>query len=337
MFLFGVFLVVVVGIAPMLIYAFILAWFDRYEKEPLGLLAAAFLWGAVPAAVFSLIAELLLDVPISYFVDPAAATLVGTALVGPVIEEIFKGLALFLLVLLFRREIDSPLDGIIYGGLVGFGFAAVENVLYFASTLSTGGIGDVLTLGFLRAFLFGLNHALFTGLTGLGIALGRSARNRVAKIAAPLAGLALGITAHAIHNAMVTFGEQSVWPCLLAVLSDWGGVLILLVIIAGSMLKERAWIVSNLADEVAHGTLSRESYEIASSSYRRIIHRLIVLSTGDVARWKGLGRYYQALTELAFKKQRLARFAQEQDTAASVEQFRERVVLLGEQLAAAGE
>ena len=337
MLLLGVFLVIVIGIVPMLIYALILAWFDRYEKEPLGLLATAFLWGAIPAAVFSLIVELLLDVPISFFVDPTAAALVGTALVGPVIEEVFKGFALFLLVLLFRREIDSPLDGILYGGLVGFGFAAVENVLYFASTLSTGGIGEVLALGFLRAFLFGLNHALFTGLTGLGVALGRSARNWAAKIAAPLAGLALGIAAHAVHNTMVTFGEQSVWPCLLAVISDWGGVLILLITIVGSMLKERSWIVSHLADEVAQGTLSRDAYEIASSSYRRIIHRLTVLSTGDVKRWRGLGRYYQAVTELAFKKHRLSRFEGEQDTAASVEKLRRQVVILGEQVAGAGD
>jgi len=335
LFLIGVLLVIVIGIVPMLIYALILAWFDRYEKEPLGLLTAAFLWGAVPATAFSLVAELALDVPISYFVEPTVGTLVGAAVVGPVVEEVFKGSALLLLLLLFRREIDSPLDGILYGGLVGFGFASVENTLYFGATLSTDGIDGVLTLGFLRAFLFGLNHALFTGLTGLGIALGRSARNSAVKIAVVTAGLVLGIAAHAVHNGSVTLGEEVAWPCLIAVVSDWGGVLILLVVICGSVLKERSWIVSCLADEVDRGTLSRGSYEIVSSSFKRVIYRLSVLLSGDVKRWWSLGRYYQAETELAFKKHRLSCFAQEEDSAAKVDQLRRQVAALGARLAVA--
>ena len=57
--LLGFFLILVLGIATMLVYALILWWFDRYEKEPLGLLLAAFLWGAVPAIIFSLVVELV--------------------------------------------------------------------------------------------------------------------------------------------------------------------------------------------------------------------------------------------------------------------------------------
>ena len=80
--LLGILLVLVVGILPMVVYALILWWFDRYEKEPLGLLIAAFLWGAVPAVIFSIIAELVLDIPIAYFVDPVAAGVIGIAIVA---------------------------------------------------------------------------------------------------------------------------------------------------------------------------------------------------------------------------------------------------------------
>jgi RsiW-degrading membrane proteinase PrsW (M82 family) len=38
-----------------------------------------------------------------------------------------------------RQEIDSPIDGLVYGGIIGFGFAAVENVLYLASAYVEGG------------------------------------------------------------------------------------------------------------------------------------------------------------------------------------------------------
>jgi len=316
----------------MLVYTLLLAWFDRYEKEPLALLAAAFLWGAGPAVVFSLIAELVLNAPISYFAEPTTATLLGSTLAGPVVEEAFKGLALFALVVFFGREIDSPLDGILYGGLVGFGFAAVENLLYLGSTLASEGAAGVLALGVLRACIFGLNHAFFTGLTGAGIALGRSSRNWLGRIGAPVGGLALGALAHIVHNGSVTLGEEYVWPCLIALLSDWGGIFILLVVIVGSMLKERSWIVTYLADEVGRGTLSSESYEIVSSSFRRVIQRLSLFLRGDLRGWWDLGRYYQLLTELAFKKHRLSRFPKEETTAARIGRLRQRVAALGAQV-----
>ena len=45
-------------------------------------------------------------------------------LVAPASEELAKGLALLALLLFFRREIDSVVDGVLYGCLVGFGFSA---------------------------------------------------------------------------------------------------------------------------------------------------------------------------------------------------------------------
>jgi RsiW-degrading membrane proteinase PrsW (M82 family) len=37
----------------MLFYAVVFWWFDRYEKEPLPLLIAAFIWGAVPSIILA--------------------------------------------------------------------------------------------------------------------------------------------------------------------------------------------------------------------------------------------------------------------------------------------
>ncbi len=318
-------LALLVGFLPMVIYALVLWWFDRYEKEPLGLLAAAFLWGAIPAIIFSLIVELLLDVPISTFVDPATASLVGAAVVAPVAEEVFKGAALLLLLLFFRREIDSPLDGILYGGLVGFGFAAVENVFYFLSAVLDSGMDGFAMLAVFRAFLFGLNHALFTGLIGLGMALARTASHVLLKIAAPVAGLLLGITAHAIHNASVTLGAELVWPCLFAFASDWGGVLILLVVIGWTSAREKRWIADFLKSEVERGTFSREEYETISSYSARLAERAEALLSGDLERWWRLGRYYRLATELAFSHRRLSRFPDEKGMEERVDALRARL------------
>jgi len=323
--LLGILLILTVGILPMVIYALLLWWFDRYEKEPLGLLLAAFLWGAAPAIVFSLIAELILDIPIAYFVEPVAANLIGATIVAPVAEEVFKGVALLLLLLFFRREIDSPLDGIIYGGLVGFGFAAVENVFYFASALLESGAGGLALLTVFRAFFFGLNHALFTGLAGLGIALARTAPNWAVKIGAPVVGLLAGMTAHGIHNGSVTLGAELCWPCLFALASDWGGVLVLLAVIGWASVREQRCIATFLAEEVERGTLGQEGYDVVCSYVRRVAVRTNALFSGDLRRWWNLGHYYRLATELAFSKRRLTHFPAEKDTQARVVRLREQV------------
>ena len=330
--LIGAFLVLVVGILPMILYSLILWWFDRYEKEPLGLLIAAFLWGAIPSIVFSLIAELVLDIPISSLIEPVTASLIGTAVVAPVVEEVFKGMALLLLLVFFRKELDSPLDGIIYGGLVGFGFAAVENVFYFASEFAESGLRGVAVLAVFRAFLFGLNHAMFTGLIGLGLALARTSPNTLVKVGAPIGGLCAGVMAHVVHNGSVVLSAEVCWPGLIAFASDWGGVLILFAVIIWSSVREQRWIVDFLADEVDLGTLERKDYRVICSYSERVAMRTKVLFQGEFRRWWDLGRYYHLATKLAFDKRRLVHFPNERDTRARVVLLRRQVKELSSRL-----
>ena len=326
--LIGLFLVFIFGIVPMVVYALILWWFDRYEKEPLGLLVAAFLWGGIPAIGFSLIAQLVLEVPISSFVSPLASDLIGATVVAPVTEEVFKGAALLLLLLFFRKEIDSPLDGIIYGGLVGFGFAAVENVFYFVGAFTESGLGGLALLTVFRAFLFGLNHALFTGLTGLGLALARTATRWPVKVGAPVVGLLLGMTAHGVHNGSVALGGELCWPCLITFASDWGGALVLVGVMIWASVQEQRWITTYLVDEVERGTLSQEDYGVVGSYVERLVQRTHALYSGDFKRWRELGLYHRLATELAFAKRRLARFPGEKDTEERVVELREKVAAM---------
>jgi RsiW-degrading membrane proteinase PrsW (M82 family) len=320
----AVVLALAAGVLPMVVYAFVLGWFDRYEKEPGGLLIAAFVWGAFPAVLFSLVTQLLLGIPTSYFIRPAA-DLLEAAVIAPISEEVFKGAAVLLLFLFHRRELDTPLDGIVYGGLVGFGFAAVENVLYFFVEATESGAGALLTLATLRAFAFGLNHALFTGLTGLGLAVARISASPGVKWGAPFLGLVLSVGAHAIHNTGLTLGAQFVWPCLLALVSDWGGVLLLFGIIVWASVRERQWIATHLRDEVERGTLSASLYEQTASYGGRLWERARALLNGDLTRWWELGLCYRLATELAFAKRHLARCPSEIDSEQRVAQLRRQV------------
>jgi protease PrsW len=292
-------LAVVAGITPMVIYPLFLCWIDRFEKEPLGLIVATFLWGFIPAAIFSIIFQVLLGLPLAAVgFDAPTSDLVSTVIYAPVTEEIFKGMAVLAIFLLWKNEFDGVLDGVIYGGLVGFGFAAIENVLYFLTSDS----GGLVSLFFLRSFVFGLNHALFTSLTGIGFGVARHTKNPILRFIAPLAGLMFAMLAHGLHNFTVSFASKE--PALLCFtfLSDWGGILFVFGVMLFALYRERQWLVTQLRDEVASNTLSQGQYEIAFSATRRWFALLSVLFSGGPSKWWRVGRYFDTLTELAYKK-----------------------------------
>lgn len=312
------------AVGPMVLYAFLLWWMDRYEKEPLSLILAAFFWGAVPAIIFSLVAQLILDIPIfAWFGSSLAGKLVGASLVAPFTEEPFKGLALLLLS--FRREMDTPLDGILYGGLVGFGFATTENFFYFLNALGMAGLGGVLSLALFRAVVFGLNHALFTGCTGLGIALARTSPRQDVKIIAPLLGLAAGITLHALHNFGTTLAGLTCWAILFSLLADWSGVLALISILIYFSVRERSYLTQYLAEEAREGVIPAQDYAVICSYWRRAGQHLEALLRGDFRRWYRLGTYYRLASELAFAKHRMRTVRADPDTGRQVAQLQKEL------------
>lgn len=286
---------VVAGIVPMVIYPIFLYWMDRYEKEPLLLIGAAFLWGFIPAAILSLITQLIIGVPFMLLDSSGelANGIVGVV-AAPITEEIFKGLAVMMIFFLWRREFDGIFDGIIYGGVVGFGFAAIENVLYFLDADST--------LVFVRAILFGLNHAFYTSLTGIGFGVARHARNGAVRFLAPLAGLTLAIGAHAFHNATLTLSAGEPALICLGIVGDWLGIFFVFLTIIFAVRRERHWIIDELGEEVGLHTLSASQYEMASSPLGRFRARMAAFITGGPRSYRQVGRYLHTLTELAYKK-----------------------------------
>ena len=80
-----------------------------------------------------------------------------------------------------RDEFDSVLDGLVYGALVGVGFAMTENILYFGEAYLTGDLGNFGTLVLARAVLGGLGHPAYTAVTGaaFGWSRGRYGRGRI--------------------------------------------------------------------------------------------------------------------------------------------------------------
>ncbi|WP_141781860.1 PrsW family intramembrane metalloprotease [Nocardioides albertanoniae] len=184
-----------------LVYAYL--WLDRYEPEPKSLLALGLGWGAFVAVAAALIVQSV-GALVAGWSQPTQL-----AVVAPVTEEAAKGLFLVVLLVWRRHLIDGVLDGIVYAGMVGIGFAFTENILYLGGTYngtpgmgdsSSGHIGEFTVVFVMRCLFSPFAHPLFTAFTGIGIGIAVVTRKRWLKVVAPLLGYAVAVLAHGTWN-----------------------------------------------------------------------------------------------------------------------------------------
>ena len=184
-------------------------WLDRYEPEPRLLLGAGLAWGAFVATVVAIVVQGLGGLLVTW-TDTFAL-----AVAAPVVEEASKGLFLILLLWWRRAELDGILDGIVYAGMVGLGFAFTENILYLAAAWNgTDGMGpggsEAITATFvLRCVFSPFAHPLFTTFIGVGVGLAVASRSRAVRGFAPAGGYLLAVLAHALWNTSTVFGFGS--------------------------------------------------------------------------------------------------------------------------------
>lgn len=314
------------ALIPTVIYVAIIWWLDRYEKEPLWLLAMAFLWGAIPAAIVSVLLELVFDIPIAALGgDSLVANLASVSINAPLVEESAKGIALIGLVLVFHHEFDDVLDGIVYGAMIGLGFAFTENLFaYFLPILSEEGISSGIVNIFMRSIVFGFNHAFWTGITGAAVGYARLAQDWVRRILVPVGGWSLAVLFHAIHNAGASLVEQTFCLSLgISLLIDWGGVLLLVAIAFMELRRESQWIERGLAEEVRRGALSPQEFDLLRSAGQRLWVRWRAWNRGGRRAYRSVGRYYQCATELAFKKQHLRSLGDERGNLAEIQRLQQ--------------
>ena len=190
------------GLAGPLLFLMWIYLSDKYEREPFELVLLCFGWGA-----FSTFFAGLLN---SRVVGPVMKTLTGNeALSGAVVEEPLKILGVYIVMsrTKFGKELNTHLDGMIYGFAAGMGFAALENFSYLLiSWLKGVKSGDVMTLLDLinfqlayRVFIYGMNHGIYTAMSGRWMGLGRIRRGYVeARDLIP--GLAVAMFLHGLWN-----------------------------------------------------------------------------------------------------------------------------------------
>ncbi|MGE5335530.1 MAG: PrsW family glutamic-type intramembrane protease [Nitrososphaerota archaeon] len=310
-----------IPLVPALGVVFLVTALDRYEREPWMLLLGAFLWGALIAIAPALFLERRL---ISLLASSLAATRLPDGLVQAASqavsagfsEEAVKGIGLVLLLVLLRDEFDNVTDGILYGALIGAGFAMVENFVYFAVTPRA----DLGVLIFGRVILGWLSHSTFTAFFGAGLGFARETRDRRWQWLAPLLGFVAALLLHTGFDFVAFEADVLATPDVLAhagalfaavtLMAEYVPLFtaqaLLLRIALSSLARESETIREHLVSEVLDQVISPEEYLLLQNAILRdTAERAYALEYGPHA-WLTARTLYQTMTGLAFRKWHVA-------------------------------
>ncbi len=278
-------------------------WLDRYEAEPAHLLAFAFAWGAGVATFAALVIN---TASVTAIKDTGGDPNLGAVLVAPLSEESFKGLAVLLILLLRRREFDGIVDGIVYAGLAGIGFAFVENILYLGRTLSEGS-GVTVVVFVLRCVVSPFAHPLFTCATGIGLGLASRSHNLLVRLGAPVLGFAVAVLLHGAWNLSASSGLNG----LLAgyVLFQMPVFVLFGVMAVLARRREGRLIERNLSVYGTTGWLTAGEVGMLGSLAARKQARQWARGSGGALAERAMREFQDLGSELAFLRERMIRGA----------------------------
>ena len=186
---------IILALAGGTIPALVWLWFwlreDRLHPEPRILILTAFLAG-------------MLAVPLVIPFEKTVNDYFGGGLVF-VIWAIVEELAKFFVawaVILRRREVDEPIDALIYMITVALGFSAIENSLFILAPITGGNAIGALITGNLRFIGATLLHIVSSSAIGAALALSFYQNAKIKKEFV-IAGVILSIGLHAIFNLLI--------------------------------------------------------------------------------------------------------------------------------------
>ena len=291
---------------PVPIYITLVLWIDRYESEPLWLLASAFAWGALVAVFIAYVTNTAGEIVVAILTNNMqAAQTSGAVIFAPIVEESAKAFFLFVIFFWKKDEFDGVIDGIVYAAMVALGFAMTENIKYYGVALMHGSGALTLTL-ILRGAMAPFSHPLFTSMTGIGLGLARQSENLAVKIITPILGLLMAMSMHAIWNGSGAVGG-GLGFLLVYIVFMVPAFLILLVVIIFSLRREGRVVRDFLLPDVQRGLLTPQEYEQLCSVTGRMGASFNAWSRGGMADWRTCRQFNQVGSELAFHRSRVAR------------------------------
>ncbi|MGI5952706.1 MAG: PrsW family intramembrane metalloprotease [Brooklawnia sp.] len=99
-----------------------------------------------------------------------------------------------------RRQMRTLVDHLVYAGFVGFGFAFVENLLYFASAQT---LSDTIFMAIVRTGFNLFGHSFYTSAIAVGIYLGRRHQGSTRALYY-IAGYVAAVLLHSLWNGAAT-------------------------------------------------------------------------------------------------------------------------------------
>ena len=176
---------------------------DRYEREPLPLIALTFGWGVI-AAFLALLVNTTIITNIKWWIAPMAA----------LTEEPLKAIGVYWLARHrnLGKEFNDHLDGMVYGAASGVGFAGAENVIYIIHFAPIVGAPLII---FVRS-ISPITHMVCTGLVGRSLGLAKVRKGYV-QPADIIPGMLVAMVFHALWNAISIFSLLLLFPAYVAV------------------------------------------------------------------------------------------------------------------------
>ncbi len=305
---------VLVAFLPVPFYLALVLWIDRNEREPTWMIVLTFFWGACVAVFIALILNSVGELVVADAFGKSVGELYGFSVSAPVVEESAKGLVLIIIYRRFRGEFNGVLDGIVYAAIVGLGFAATENVLYYGRGImkdladghlfSADDIGVSLGTFILRGIFSPFAHPLFTSMTGIGLGIASRSTKRSTRFWAPVLGLLGAMFLHSLWNTSAVFGPAFLAVYFFILVPLFIGMLF---VIRATLRRERQTIGQYLAYDVQQGALTPpELAVLADGRLRKLAVKEAEQQGGKPGR-RLRRAFHQAGSELAFLRERIAR------------------------------
>lgn len=295
-----------------------LVWYlDRYDREPIHMVVAVFLWGATAAPALAGFGFLVLD-RWGVASGGGLSPLIQSGVAGPLMEEAAKAIGVILIVLL-TRDFDNPTDGFVYGTAVGLGFAVTENYIYATGAGSAMDVRGFLTLVVGRTTLAAGVHSMASATFGGFLGHAVLTRKIWQRTAWTLLGLAAASVLHGSWNMTLLLvgpfspsGGPRTWLIVLPAMYTGFAV-----ILAAFLHSEHLILKRQLADEVALSMAPAWVLDVIPFYRRRLRsdwwplrHERTVIS--------------RLLTRIAFRKHALRHIPKDEAAIASLEVVRLR-------------
>lgn len=229
-------LAVLVGVGPALVWLFFLLREDARCPEPRTLVFIAFMGGMLAVPIVIPFESLAYSYATTHFAECALNSgCLPILTMWATIEETTK-YAMVAILILWRKDVDQPMDIVLYFITVALGFAALENTLFLLSRFADGqvlGPSGALALGNLRFIGSTLLHVVASSSIGFALAFSYKRVTTVAgyalRASAAVLGLILAITLHTLFNFFIISPNGS--ETIVAFFAVWTGAVVFFALI----------------------------------------------------------------------------------------------------------